>query len=166
MVVEHARAMTTDVEPAGLDLGYLALFVGMRVNELVLEKLHAAGYGDARHAHGFVFQHLIGGSRTITELAGLLDVSQQAASKSVAELIELGYVVAEPAPDRRARRISLGGRGHAVIALARKTRARLEHKLVVQHGPAVARARTLLAAVLDDLGGAAAVRTRQVRAPR
>jgi DNA-binding transcriptional ArsR family regulator len=158
--------MPSDVDLAALDLGYLALFVGMRVNEVLLGKLHAAGYADARHAHGYVFQHLIGGPRTITELARLLDVSQQAASKSVAELLELGYLVSEPSRDRRARRISLSARAHACIALSRRVRARLEHKLVARHGVAIARTRAVLASVLIELGGAPAVRARQVSAPR
>ncbi|MEO7729532.1 MAG: MarR family transcriptional regulator [Kofleriaceae bacterium] len=158
--------MTSDVDLAALDLGYLALFVGMRVNEVLLDKLHAAGYADARHAHGYVFQHLIDGPRTITELARRLDVSQQAASKSVAELIDLGYLVSEPSPDRRARRISLSKRARACIALSRQVRARLEHKLVAKHRAAFARTRTLLATILVELGGAPAVRARQIRAPR
>ena len=158
--------MTSDVDLAGLDLGYLALFVGMRVNELLLAKLHAAGYDDARHAHGYIFQHLITGPRTITELAGLLDVSQQAASKQVAELIELGYLASAPSRDRRARQISLSARGHACIALSRQVRAKLEHQLVAKHGAALARTRALLATILDELGGAPAVRARQVRTPR
>jgi DNA-binding MarR family transcriptional regulator len=149
-----------------LDLGHLAQFVGMRVNELVLAKIHAAGYDDLRQAHGYVFQHLVEGPRTITELARRLEVSQQMASKAVAELVELGYLASEPTDDKRARAISLTARGHAAIARSREIRARLEAKLVAKHGKRVARARELLAAVLEDLGGADTVRARRVREPR
>ena len=44
-----------------LDLGYLALFVGMRVNELVLEGLQEAGSRGLDHWRDGVIQHLLGG---------------------------------------------------------------------------------------------------------
>lgn len=155
--------MSGELDIASLDLGYLAQFVGQRINQLVLEKLAAEGYGDLRMSHGYVFQHLLAGPRTITDLAARLGVSQQAASKVVAELLELGYVNAAPAPDRRARAISLSERGRASVALVRKARARLEQRLSAKHGVAFSRSRGLLAEVLEGLGGAAEVRTRSVR---
>jgi DNA-binding MarR family transcriptional regulator len=149
-----------------LDLGYLAQFVGMRFNELVLERAEAEGYGDLRHAHGYVFQHLIEGPRRITELAERMGVTQQAVSKSVAELVELGYLTSDVGGDRRARQIALSKRGHAAVAQVRKTRARIEARVLAKHGAEVARAKALLAAVLDELGGTEAVRSRRVREPR
>jgi DNA-binding MarR family transcriptional regulator len=158
--------MSSDVDLASLDLGHLALFVGQRVNDLVLAKLSAEGYGDLRVSHGYVFQHLLHGPQTISALAARLGVSQQAASKVVAELVELGYVSATPAPDRRARSIGLTARARASVAVARKARARIEKRLGTRHGVALSRARDLLALVLDELGGGAALRARQVREPR
>jgi DNA-binding MarR family transcriptional regulator len=153
-------------EPASLDLGYLALFVGLRTNALILERLHAAGHPGLRDAHGYLFQHLIAGPRTITELAGCLGVTQQAASKAVAELIATGYLDDRGSDDRRARRIGLSKRGRAAIAKVRALRAAHERRLVGRHGPAIAQARRLLATVLDELGGTDAVRRRAIRAPR
>jgi DNA-binding MarR family transcriptional regulator len=158
--------MADDVDLVSLDLGYLAQFVGQRINDLVLEKLAAEGYGDLRVSHGYVIQHLLDGPRSITDLAARLGVSQQAASKTVAELVALGYLDAEPARDRRARSISLSERGRASVAVARKVRARLEQRLAGKHGAALGRARELLAKVLEELGGAEAVRSRSVREPR
>ncbi|MET0791839.1 MAG: MarR family transcriptional regulator, partial [Polyangiaceae bacterium] len=66
-------------EPAALDLGYLSLFVGLRINELVLDALLKAGFAGIRHAHGYVFQHLLPGPLAISELARHLGVTQQAA---------------------------------------------------------------------------------------
>ncbi len=152
---------------ADLDLGHLGQFVGGRFNELVLARARADGYDDLRHAHGYVFQHLIEGPKTVTALAKRLGVSQQAASKSVAELVELGYLEASAGDDRRAKQIALSQRGHAAIAQARKTRAALEAKLVRRHGAAeIARVKSLLARVLEELGGAAAVRERAIREPK
>ncbi|MFO0578731.1 MAG: MarR family transcriptional regulator [Polyangia bacterium] len=161
----RADADTTG-SPRELDLAYLGLFVGLRVNELVLERLHAAGFAGIRQAHGYVFQHLLVGPRSVTELAELLGVTQQAASKSVAELTALGYLQDADAYDRRIRRIALSAHGLACVRKARALRAALERRLVRRHGAEVARTRHLLAAILAELGGLRAVRTRSVRAPR
>ena len=53
--------------PAGLDLAYLALFLGMRVNQLVLEHLKAAGFKNPRESHGYVIQHLIEKERSLVD---------------------------------------------------------------------------------------------------
>ncbi|MDY7227963.1 MarR family winged helix-turn-helix transcriptional regulator [Hyalangium rubrum] len=150
-----------------LDLGHLALFVGMRVNELVLEELHAAGFEGLRYAHGFVFQHLLGGARSISELAALLEVTQQAASKTVAELEKRGFVEQTASDDARVRRVQLSERGLAAVEKSRAARAELQQRFEQRHGRrAVDEARKLLSLVLASLGGTEAVRTRRVRAPR
>lgn len=156
-----------DVRLESLDLGYLALFVGQRMNEQVLEDLHAAGFEGLRHSHGYVFQHLLGGSRSISELAGLLEVSQQATSKSVAELETLGYVEKTETDDARVRRVALSTRGRASVEKSRALRATLQKRFERQHGAqAVEDARRLLSDVLTSLGGADTVRRRRVRQPR
>jgi DNA-binding MarR family transcriptional regulator len=150
-----------------LDLGYLALFVGMRMNELVLEEVHAAGFQGLRHAHGYVFQHLLGAARSISELAALLEVTQQAASKTVAELKQLGFVEEMPSDDARVRRVRLSAHGQAAVETGRSVRAELQKRFERTHGRrAVEEARKLLAKVLTSLGGAEAVRSRRVRLPR
>jgi DNA-binding MarR family transcriptional regulator len=149
-----------------LDLGHLALFVGNRVNELVLAELHAAGFEGARISHGYVFQHVVEGPRTITELARRLAVSQQAASKMVAELSALGFLEDVPSNDARSRQIALSAYGKSAVRKARSVRAALEKKLVRKHGKEIEDARLLLARVLDDLGGTEAIGRRQARAPR
>ena len=150
-----------------LDLGYLALFVGMRVNELALEELHAAGFTGLRHAHGYVFQHLLSGDKSISELATLLEVTQQAASKTVAELEQLGFLEETASADARVRRVTLSARGLAAVEKSRSIRAGLQERFEHAHGTrAVGQARKLLAKVLDSLGGAEAVRARRVRLPR
>jgi DNA-binding MarR family transcriptional regulator len=150
-----------------LDLGYLALFVGMRVNELVLEEVHAAGFPGLRYTHGFVFQHLHSGPKSISELAALLEVTQQAASKTVAELERLGFVEQTASDDARVRRVQLSAHGLAAVEKGRAIRAGLEKRFERTLGrPAVEDARRLLARVLESLGGAESVRTRRVRLPR
>jgi len=150
-----------------LDLGYLALFVGMRMNELVLEQVHAAGYPGLRHSHGFVFQHLLGGPRSVSELAALLDVTQQAASKTVAELERLGFIEDTASDDARVRRVCLSSHGMAAVEKGRAVRAELQKRLERSHGSqAVEATRKVLADVLSSLGGAEVVRSRKLRQPR
>jgi hypothetical protein len=80
----------------GEDLPHLAFFLGLRVNELVMDRTLKAGFSGVRESHGYVIQHLIESPRTITELSRRLEVAQQAASKMGAELIHLGLVEAIP----------------------------------------------------------------------
>lgn len=166
--MESRRERAAEVDVAGLDLGHLALFVGLAFAEEAQRALASHGLEGLRFSHGFVFQHLIDGERTVTELAARMEVTQQAASKVVAELLELGVVerVADEA-DARVRRIRLTRRGRAAVARTRDARAALMRKLEARHGkPAIDEARALLGAVLDDLGGAPAVRARRVLLPR
>ncbi len=158
---------TPAVKLEELDLGYLALFVGMRINELTLEAVHEAGFAGLRHAHGFVFQHLMEGPRSISELAALLEVTQQAASKTVAELEQLGFIEKTPSEDARVRRVRLSARGRAAVEKGRASRDELQKRFERIHGKrAIEDARELLAKVLTSLGGAEAVRSRRIRMPR
>ncbi|MFB4271748.1 MarR family winged helix-turn-helix transcriptional regulator [Nonomuraea sp. GTA35] len=156
------------VDPRDLDLGTLALFVGSAAASAVQEEMAAQGFTGLRVSHGYVFQHLVEEARTIGELAVRMEVTQQAASKVVAELEGLGYVERVPDPrDARIRRVRLTGRGRAAVAAARRARAAQENRLAERVGPErVEECRALLAELLDELGGAGAVRRREVRPPR
>jgi DNA-binding MarR family transcriptional regulator len=156
------------VDPRDLDLGTLALFVGSAAASAVQEEMAAQGFTGLRVSHGYVFQHLVEEARTIGELAVRVEVTQQAASKVVAELEGLGYVERVPDPrDARIRRVRLTGRGRAAVAAARRARAAQEDRLAERVGrERVEECRALLAELLDELGGAGAVRRREVRPPR
>jgi len=121
-----------------------------------------------RFADGLVFQHLVGGPLTIGALAERLEVSQQAVSKSVADLERRGYVARRPDPDdARARRVALTDRGEAAIAGGRHHRAAIAAELSDRLGPRrVEGARRLLLDVLAEVGADTAVRGRRVRPPR
>jgi hypothetical protein len=130
----------------------------------VVERLKREGHSGLRHAHGSVFQHLVAGPRTVTELAKLLEVSQQAASKSVAELTALGYL------EDTESRIGARGASRCRSAAAPPSTGRgapraVRAEIVERPGEAeVTRARRLLASVLEHLGRLEAVRTRRIRA--
>jgi DNA-binding MarR family transcriptional regulator len=150
------------------DLSLAALFAGWALADVVQRRLAEEGYADVRFADGLVFQHLIGGPRAIGALAERLGVSQQAASKSVADLERRGYVRRVPDPsDGRARLAALTERGEAVVGAARRHRAALAGELAHEHGAErVEDARKLLLDVLATTGGEAPVRARRVRPPR
>lgn len=162
------EAERESVDERGLDLGYLALFVGYAFNHEVQTRLEEHGFKGLRQSHGFVFQHLVDGPRTIGELAERLEVTQQAASKAVAELEGLGYVErSADEADARVRRVRLSARGQEAVAFSRRARAALERRIEERHGArALAETRARLADVLETLGGVPAVRARRVRMPR
>ncbi|QLY33408.1 MarR family winged helix-turn-helix transcriptional regulator [Nocardia huaxiensis] len=152
---------------AELDIPTLVMLTGEAVRAQVTERVHAAGFADIRPAHGFVFQHLIDRSPTVSELARHLGITQQGASKLVVELETLGYVSRENDPsDSRVRRITLTDRGTACIATAREVRAEYQAALAKTLGKSGLTALTTgLAAFADRLGLAESVRGRQVKLP-
>jgi len=162
MVVKSNSA----VEPR-LDLGHLGLFLGLRVNQLVLEKLRAAGYRDVRESHGYIVQHLIESERSITELARRMEVTQQAASKAVAELAKHGVIDIVAGQDHRAKRVRLSRRGWNLVHLSRRARRQVERRLIRTAGPEqYESARAILSACLEALGGMDRIRSRRILPPQ
>ncbi|HEX2731452.1 MAG TPA: MarR family transcriptional regulator [Polyangiaceae bacterium] len=155
-------------DPASFDLPTLAWLAGHSANEFVLAELKRSGHGEVRISHGYVIQCLLGGSRTVGELARDLEVTQQAASKVVVELEALGYLVRKSDPaDSRIRRVELTSNGQRLVKQARAARARLEARALAALGPsAAAAARRVLLALLEASGGREAARSRRVRPPR
>jgi DNA-binding MarR family transcriptional regulator len=151
-----------------LDISLASLFAGWALADEIQRRLVADGFSDVRFSDGLVFQHLVDGPLTIGALAARLGVTQQAASKSVADLERRGYVERTADPDdARARLVSLTARGEAVIRAGRDQRAAVTGELAGRLGPRrVEAARRLLLDVVADLGAEEAVRGRRVRAPR
>ena len=165
-MVEYLARMTS-FDPADADLSLASLFAGWALADEVQRRLAADGHGDLRFADGFVFQHLVGGPLPIGALAERLGVTQQAASKSVADLERRGYVARTADPDdARARLVALTDRGWAAIEGGRRHRAALAEELAQRLGSRrVETARQVLVDVLAQLGDES-VRRRRVRAPR
>lgn len=151
-----------------LDLGHLATFLGHHYDAAVFEALAARGFAGVRASHGFVIQRLIEGPQGVSAMARDLGVTQQAISKQVAELVDLGLVeAAGDGDDARARPVRLSRRGKACIATSRASRARVEARLTRALGKrALGRLRAGLAGALESLGGMDAVSRRRVRPPR
>ena len=86
--------------------------------------VRARGFEDLRPAHGFAFTLLSGGGATVVELAQHLNVTKQAASQMVDDLVAKGYVERRPHPaDARARLVVLTDRGWACTRAAEEAAA-------------------------------------------
>jgi DNA-binding MarR family transcriptional regulator len=159
--------MSTTMVEENLDLPLASLFAGWAMADEVQRRIAADGMGDLRFADGLVFQHLVPGPLPIGVLAERMGVTQQGASKAVADLERRGYVerVRDPG-DARSRRAALTERGAAAIAAGRRHRAALEAELAERLGPRrVEGARRALTDALRELGAEAPVRGRRVRPP-
>lgn len=91
------------------------------------DQLAARGWPEMRPAYGFV---LVAASRapvTTTQLAELLGMTKQAASKLAASMVDLGYLEESPAAaDGRVRPLRLSASGRQLLAAVEEVYAQLE----------------------------------------
>ena len=150
-----------------LDIATLSALAGNAAARAVLAAMGDEGHGGIRSSHGYVFQRLIDDEPTIGELAAALGITQQGASKHVAELEALGYAerVAD-ASDQRVRRVRMTAAGRAALEAGRRARAELEAQLIAVHGADdVATARRVLSGLLELTGEASFVEGRRAPLP-
>ncbi|MGY1725546.1 MarR family winged helix-turn-helix transcriptional regulator [Geodermatophilus sp. SYSU D01062] len=150
--------------PPELDLASVLSLLGAAVDDAVLQALAGTGL---RRGHGYLVQRLLAGPATATEVAAELGVSQQAVSKTLGELADLGYVgPAEDTGDRRRRPVALTPAGRQVVRVARETRADVDARVRAAVGDErFAACRDVLLDALDVLGLGEQVRRRAVRPP-
>jgi len=121
--------MAAAAEEFEFDLVLAALFVGTTLNDEMRARLAAAGHERLRFSHRVLFQHLLGGERSIGELAEALGVTQQAVSKSVSELEQLGYLERRPGADARVRLVALTALAHEALRAAEVERTAIIDQL-------------------------------------
>ena len=114
----------------------LLFLLGMSF-QLVLDrfvsKLDAAGYEDLRPIHGLVFQALLRGETTSTEIAATLGVTKQATGQIINDLVELGYVYRTDHPEGgRRRMVALTEKGYAHLETAGRVLSELESEIAAQ----------------------------------
>jgi DNA-binding MarR family transcriptional regulator len=155
------------LDPADIDIATLAWLAGSSANRAILAELHKTGHAGVRNSHGYVVQHLIDGAPTVSELADLLGVTQQAASKHLLELERLGYVARVPDPvDSRVRRARLTDHGRRLVDDSRRIRQQLDDRLTrVAGNDAADAARRVLIRLLDTTGETASVIARRAALP-
>ncbi|MCE7012117.1 MarR family winged helix-turn-helix transcriptional regulator [Kibdelosporangium philippinense] len=134
----------------GREPGEVALLFAMvyrAMTDHMHDLLHDHGREPLRPAHGYVFRYLQSkGPVTIVELAAQLDVTKQAASKTVAELVDWGYIERHVHPtDGRAQVLALTQRGKDYVRLADRLWGEVEDHWAGLIGD------ERLAAVRDDL---------------
>lgn len=152
-------------EPDAPDFGILlALAFRAYVDELHAE-LAARGFTDMKPGFGVVFRALHERPLTLTQLAGQLGVSKQAAAKVVGELLTRELVAQEDPPeDLRTKLLVLTTRGRALVRAAVQIGARVEQRLVAEVGTrAVAGMRTALEHLVTSGGGEPEMRARRAR---
>ncbi|MEQ0561185.1 MarR family transcriptional regulator [Amycolatopsis sp. NEAU-NG30] len=156
------------VHPSTLDLPLTALFAGWAMTDEVQRRLAAQGYGDLRFNDGVVIQHVLAAPLSITALAERMGVTQQAASKAVADLERRGLLRREPDPaDARTKLLHLTEHARNAVEATRALRQELHRELEDEYGVGrVAEAKTLLASIIGRYGGEDAIRARRVRPPR
>ena len=154
--------------PIEQDLQLLLTAAAAGASEAVVRRLEAAGFGDVRPSHGYVFQHLVPGPMAINELAGRLGMTAQGASKLVIELEQLGYVRRlAGADDRRRHLVELTQRGRALIDAGRAARAAVTAEVEQLLGPTELRQwLAMLRRVAEHTGGLEALANRRLRLPR
>jgi DNA-binding MarR family transcriptional regulator len=159
--------MVVHLRPAELELSLLAMFAGWAMAGELQRRLADDGLGELRFNDGVVIQHVLAGPLSITALAERMGVTQQAASKTVADLERRGLLTRRPAPDDgRAKNLVLTERAEHAVEQTRRHRAALEAELTTEFGAGrVADARDLLAAILTRFDADDAIRHRRVRPP-
>ncbi|WP_091308877.1 MarR family winged helix-turn-helix transcriptional regulator [Amycolatopsis tolypomycina] len=156
------------VDPSTLDLSLTALFAGWAMTDEVQRRLTEQGFGDLRFNDGVVIQHVLAAPLSITALAERMAVTQQAASKAVADLERRGLLRREADPaDARTKLLHLTEHALAAVTATRVLRCELQEEIEAEYGTERAEdARNLLAAVIGRYGGGDAIRARRVRPPR
>jgi DNA-binding MarR family transcriptional regulator len=160
--------MVVHPTPDGLDLSLTALFAGWAMTDEVQRRLAERGYGDLRFNDGVVIQHVLAAPLSITALAERMGVTQQAASKAVADLERRGLLEREPDPaDARTKLLHLTEHARNTVDETRALRRELQEELENEYGSErIEDARTLLASIIGRFGGGDAIRGRRVRPPR
>ena len=91
------------------------------------DRLQAQGWTDVRPAFGFVLLAAREQPTSVTELAALMGMTKQAASKLVDAMVSGGYVRrGAGAQDGRQRPVSLTGRGEQLLSAVEQVYAELE----------------------------------------
>jgi DNA-binding MarR family transcriptional regulator len=159
--------MVVHPNPADLDLSLLALFAGWAMTETVRRRMAENGFPEVRFNDGVVIQHLLTEPLSISALAQRMGVTQQAASKTVADMDRRGLLARHRSDtDARVTLIDLTDHARAAVDAARTHRAALDAELTADLGEArIAETRAALTAILSRLDADQSIRNRRVRPP-
>jgi len=102
---------------SGADLALLLLGGYRSLVDTATRELAALGYDDFKPVHEFALRSIASGADSASDLGRRTSVSKQAAAKTIAVLVDRGYVVRALDPqDARRKRLEVTSRGFDVMA--------------------------------------------------
>ncbi len=102
---------------SGADLALLFLGAYRSLVDTATTELAARGHAEFKPVHEFALRAIAAGADSASDLGRRTSVSKQAAAKTIAALLERGYVVSSPDPqDARRKRVEVTARGFDVMA--------------------------------------------------
>lgn len=107
--------MTSEQAP-GIPIARLTAMVFRTLMDDLHAQLEKRGFRDVGASYGYVVLEARNGPLGVTDIARLLGVSKQAASKLVSAMQQSGYLLASNADDQRARRVEISARGRRLLA--------------------------------------------------
>jgi DNA-binding MarR family transcriptional regulator len=132
-----------------VDFGILLNLAFQSFKSSLEEALADAGYEDIGRSFGYVFRLLAETSLNLRELADLLDVTPQGASKILADMQSKGYIERrEDIHDKRVVRFVLTSRARKALDVAKEFHSSFEVSLARRVGAVQARQ---VRRVLDDI---------------
>jgi DNA-binding MarR family transcriptional regulator len=119
---------------SGADLALLLLGGFRGLVDAATQELAHRGHQDVRPVHDFAMRAIVAGADSASDLGRSLSVAKQSAAKTIAVLLERGYVVREPDPgDARRKRLRVTPLGFEVMrqgeAIFDELRTRWERQL-------------------------------------
>jgi len=125
------------MERSGPALALLLLGCYRKLVDAAVVGLAEHGFKDVRPVHDFALRAIAAGADSASELGRSLSVSKQAAAKTIATLLERGYVAREEDPaDRRRKRIEVTPLGFEVMRTGEAIIDNLRESWRVQLGEA------------------------------
>ncbi|WP_433087468.1 MarR family winged helix-turn-helix transcriptional regulator [Dactylosporangium sp. CA-052675] len=116
VVFVYTSAYADPVIRPGPNLALLLLGSYRKLVDAAVLELEARGYQDVRPSLHYAMSAIDLGAETASELGRALSVTKQAAAKTIALLVERGWVaVEEDSVDRRRKRILVTDLGHQVM---------------------------------------------------
>ena len=103
---------------SGADLALLLLGGFRTLVDAATVELAARGYDDFRPVHDFAMRAIAAGADSAADLGRRTSVSKQAAAKTIAILVDRGYVSRDADPgDARRKRLRVTPRGHEMVSV-------------------------------------------------
>lgn len=132
----------------------LMLYVFRQFEEILTDKLNAAGFSDIKPSHFNILRHLNDEGARQVDLARDAGVTKQAVGKMIGELQSLGYVTLnDDLNDKRARSVEFTDSGKALttesVRIVKEMEIEFSQRLGIDN---YANLRTSLVVLLEALG--------------